>query len=412
MTKELCWQDDGRERIALLAAFFLAITPWHLHFSRIAFEMSPYVCMTLLGLWPFLRMQRAQHPTPWLSLAVIGFGLALYAYFTARIFIPALGLFLLGSHYPFFLQHRKATLLAAGLLGLLVLPLLAFQLSPAGWARFAQVSIFAAPPEGQTVWQHIWTNYWSHASLAFLFTRGDTGMPGQPVTRHSVPGFGELLLVQLPPVVIGLAAAPRRPKRYAALLLFWLLVYPTGSMLTTATSAQATRSIIGVIPFSILSALGLNTISHCLPRRRQRVGWLGLAFFVTLNHVAYLDAFFIRYPQQSADFLGWQYGMKALAQTCQDHTEADACFLSYSFNAPETLLRFFQTQLSACPQCQIMDPSLPIDAAPRCLFLLSQDDIIDITDLNPQWTFSTDSTIPFPNGQPAFFVGRWRKLSP
>ena len=43
------------KRIALFSAFFLAISPWHIHFSRGAWEVNVATFFITLGLWLFLK---------------------------------------------------------------------------------------------------------------------------------------------------------------------------------------------------------------------------------------------------------------------------------------------------------------------------------------------------------------------
>src|SRR5262249_31468956 len=192
-----------------------------------------------------------------LPLSIALFALALYSYFPARLFIPLFALSLCCVYFRFFLRHKRETLLSAVALIMLLIPFVENLFAPGGFARWQQVSIFAHAPEGEPIWQHIATNYLSHFSLGFLFTLGDSGMPGQAVLRHSVRGMGELYLLQLPLVLLGLYTVVRGRSREGLVLLLWLLLYPVGSMFTTDANAQATRSIIGVVPWQILSAVGL-----------------------------------------------------------------------------------------------------------------------------------------------------------
>src|SRR3990167_1153704 len=72
------------------SAFFLAISPWHLQFSRVAFETNSAIFWSVLGTWAFLRGLRSQKikMTCWMSLAALAFGANLFMYHNARVFIP------------------------------------------------------------------------------------------------------------------------------------------------------------------------------------------------------------------------------------------------------------------------------------------------------------------------------------
>src|SRR3989344_8659431 len=43
------------KKIAYFAAFFLSISPWHLQFSRVAFETNSAVFFSVLGTWALLK---------------------------------------------------------------------------------------------------------------------------------------------------------------------------------------------------------------------------------------------------------------------------------------------------------------------------------------------------------------------
>jgi len=76
--------------IAFLSSLFLAISPWHLQFSRVAFETNSAIFWSVLGTWAFLKGIRAKglRITAWMSLTAIAFGVNLFMYHNARVFIP------------------------------------------------------------------------------------------------------------------------------------------------------------------------------------------------------------------------------------------------------------------------------------------------------------------------------------
>ena len=104
----------------LLALFVLAVNPWHIMLSRWALESNLLPFFLLLGIW-FLVLSRER---PWfLSISVGMFGISLYAYGTAFIFLPS---FLVMSFA--LLVKRKALrwrpfLLAAVLFLVIALPI-------------------------------------------------------------------------------------------------------------------------------------------------------------------------------------------------------------------------------------------------------------------------------------------------
>lgn len=56
-------------KIALLSMFFLSVSPWHLQFSRVAFEANVAVFFLVAGVWAFLKWVRQNGQ--WLAISAI-----------------------------------------------------------------------------------------------------------------------------------------------------------------------------------------------------------------------------------------------------------------------------------------------------------------------------------------------------
>src|SRR3990172_2400611 len=68
--------------LALIASLILAISPWHIHFSRGGWEVNISTFFMVLGLWLFLK---GLNNIVFLFLSSLVFVLSLYAYHSARI---------------------------------------------------------------------------------------------------------------------------------------------------------------------------------------------------------------------------------------------------------------------------------------------------------------------------------------
>jgi len=133
-------------RLSLLTAFLLAISPWHLHFSRGAWEVNVALFFLTLGLYAFFK---ALNSPRFYILSALSFVASLYTYHSIRIIAPLLLLVLVILHHKQLLTQLKNSasrgfLLVAFILGLfLTLPLASQMLSKEGQSRFSGVSIFA-----------------------------------------------------------------------------------------------------------------------------------------------------------------------------------------------------------------------------------------------------------------------------
>jgi 4-amino-4-deoxy-L-arabinose transferase-like glycosyltransferase len=73
------------EKLSLFSALLLAVAPWHIHYSRAAFEATLLLTLVLGGTIAFLKSK-------WLA-AVLLFAFSFYAYNTANIFLISYFLF-------------------------------------------------------------------------------------------------------------------------------------------------------------------------------------------------------------------------------------------------------------------------------------------------------------------------------
>lgn len=409
LTRELFFHRPDRNRIALFCAWLLAISPWHAHLSRSTSEGQFYVLMTVAGTAGILKTLRRQHAYRlWFTVGVICFSLIPYSYFPGRIFIPAfctlLGILVLGAF-----GRTTVRLLPGIAIGLLLLlPFFRLMQTPAGWARFEAVSIFASEEKGQIA-SHIFHNYLSHFSVDFLFAKGDAGMPGQSITRLSVPGIGELYWFQAVLLLLGIVALLRWGKRSSFLILaFWIVLYPTGNMFTQDTSAQAMRSIIGVIPLTIISAAALMYRSAV--QKTIAYGGVILVLVASIGEIGrFTSTYFIGYPLVAADYWGWQYGFRQIVEHfVREEPLYDELLVTHRFNSGDVLLKFYSVILP-CGKCLVMTNPIAIDPAKRQLFALRIPDIDEAAVLYPDLRFQEQSHISLPNGQPEFFIGEFSR---
>lgn len=400
LVREIFKKHDKRNILAILAMYLLAVSPWAIHFSRVSLEgLMAFVFYMTLGLFLF---QKSQSSPKFLPFSLASFALALYCYFPARIFVPLYGIGLFFIYIRFFLTHKKVFFISLIVLAILLVPFIQNILSPNGLARWKQVNIFTNSQKDETVQSHIIHNYLLHFSPKFLFQEGDIGMSGQSVSRHSVRGLGELYLFQFPLIFLGLFWLFKINRKAFFAILLWLILYPTGSMFTTDTNPQATRSIIGVIPFQVLSAAGIYYLLLIFNKLHKFVNYLytiSVVFIILLSFFYYISLYFIKYPDYSSDYWGWQYGPREIVgYFMENKTKYDDFIMSSDFNAPEIFLKFYAP--NNCTSCRIGLPDNSYQPSRRQIFAVTQDYI----NSHSNFTFKPVKTIHYPNGSIAFVL--------
>ena len=223
--------------IGLIASFLLAISPWHIQFSRIAFEANVGVT---INIWAMIFFLKGLKNGKILPLSAFLFGLGFYAYHSERIFLPLVLLILAWSYHQELWQARKAVIVA-GIVGLLTV-------APLGGVFFNQNTLMrlrgtssladqtgilarsvwkleedqkAGNPWGvifdnrRLVWVKTLLNgYLSHYSFRWLFVAGDN-------PRHHAPDMGLLYLVELPFLLWGMYGVARGGGKAARILFGW-----------------------------------------------------------------------------------------------------------------------------------------------------------------------------------------------
>ncbi|MCJ7805557.1 phospholipid carrier-dependent glycosyltransferase [Patescibacteria group bacterium] len=355
--------DD--ERLALASSFFLAISPWHLQFSRGGWEVNTATFLIVLGVWLFLKGLK-NSTTKWVilyfALSVIAFALSLYAYHAARIVAPLLGLGLVIIYRKvlFKKQNIKFLILNSLFLILLLVPLAKDLTGTAVLSRIAGVGLFADPgplsrineQRGEhgdftslvaKVYHNKAVNYglaflgnWAkHFDGEFLFMTGDS------VQRNKVPETGQMYLFDILFLAAGLMAVVKNSKGWGVVLL-WLIIAPLASALTFQ-SPSALRAQNMVIPLVIISSFGLITILDWLKRQRKSllaIGHWSLIIVIAWSLTRYLHMYYVHiakeYPFSS------QYGVKELVSYVEaNQFKYQKVFITDRYDQPYILFLFY-----------------------------------------------------------------------
>lgn len=299
----------GDTASALFAAFFMAIIPWHIHYSRVGWEAASFLPFLLLSVYLFIYGINRERKI--VLIASFGmFALTFYTYAMAQLYSPLLLSCLLVIHRRYFLRERRV--LMTGLIVFLILTapcIWVLVTAPIHIKRASMIFTFAYGIDSESL-SVFGTNYIKHLSPDFLFTRGD------PNLRHG-GGTGVIYWVMLPFLAAGIAysaiTAGRRNVFY--FLLFWLAVFPLAAALTNDGVPHATRSLAGAPVFCLLSGRGVSGLVRTAAARAGRtfVSYILYAAVVIISLVplyGFSKMYFGSYPIKSAP--DWEYGRKKL----------------------------------------------------------------------------------------------------
>ncbi len=289
---------------------------------------------------------------------------------------------------------------------LLALPLMQSVLYGNGLDRVKAVSVTTLKMPWSMQASHVVSAYFNHLSLTFLFMSGDIDFPGQFITRHSIRDLGQLYLIQLPFILIGLLCTLRKwrsPNQLAVITL--LLLYPLPGALTANINPYATRSIVGILPLQILTAIGfVGTVTYMRQKSRTLTIIIGsvIAASVAVSSLSFFQAW-QRYPLYAADFWGWQYGARETMTYFLTHNNRyDELYLTDAFNSPNSFISFYDPENQCGGKCRIGRFNR-FDESKKQLFAVSPNDREELEKQSIK--MNVLHVVQYPNTQPAFYIG-------
>jgi 4-amino-4-deoxy-L-arabinose transferase-like glycosyltransferase len=345
-----------------LAAFILSISPWHLHFSRGAWEVN---IATFFMIFSIIYLHKSFENTKNLYIFSFAAVLSLYTYHSARIITPLLivsfSLIFFGEVKSFFQKKNLKITISAFLLTVIFsLPIVFQMLSVEGQSRFSGVSIFA---DSGPVWQatnfriehkndnlpvklihnkyfsysmRFLQNYLSHYSFDFQFIDGDV------IARSRVPEVGQNLLVFFPFFAMGILYLIKLNSLGGKFVLSWFLIAPIPAALTYQ-SPHALRAENMAIPLAVIVALGLVwfiNFLHIYIKRFAPFVVVLVSFTIIYSFSRYLHMYYVHYPKELP--FAWQYGFDQIAEyTKENYNQYDKIIISDRYDQPYILIAFF-----------------------------------------------------------------------
>lgn len=416
--------------LGFYSTIVLSLSPWHIHFSRGAWESSTALSLTIIAIYLFYSYILNHKSTIFLYLSVLFFCLSLYTYHSARLITPLIILFLFTQNFKTLTNSKylKNTIIGIVLAIVLVTPVTLSFLNSGGTARFGGVGITADQGplwranellnhHGQpiTIVNRIMHNkrvlyllswlekYSSHFTADFLFINGDE------VARSKSVEIGQFYLIELPLFILGFFSLIKsKIKLLSRFSLFLLFVSPLASSLTFQ-APSALRALSMVIPVSIFTGYGLYKTVLFLNRKSYIL--FIVAYLYSLAY--YLNSYFILYPKMYP--LAWQYSFdQAIPLVEANKNNYKHVYFTNKYDQPYILYLFYSqyNPQKLHPQIQLTPPDQfgfsTVAKIDNITFYIP--DFYEIPDNSIIIASNEDiKTIPntvinFPNGQEAFRI--------
>lgn len=357
ITKELF----KKEKIAYYAAFFLAISPWHLQFTKAGADVGVGTFFTLLGIYGFIKGSKGLKFG--YLLTAIGFAGSIYSYFAERLFVPLLILALLINFRKEIAKTKKNFILAI-LAGLLLLtPIVPSLVSSGHEEKILKTTIFGYVRTEEyinkikkednsnilyflyhtSIFENSWgalNHYLNHFSPSFLFMEGVKADP-----RQFIVNMGMLYLYDLPLILIGLFYMIKRKEKNRKLIIYWLLLAPIPAAITKDLFS-ARRSFNMVYPLLILSAYGFDILLVWMKKLSSNLRYMlyffGFAIFCYLFSFYLLSYYVLTPPQGYAGPAGWHCGYKELVSYVNKIKEDRKVVVDTTYQGPYIFFLFYE----------------------------------------------------------------------
>lgn len=353
------------KKLALISALFLAISPWHLHFSRGGWEVNTATFFVLTGLLFFFKsINETSFRKRIIKLAVSSIFLvaSLYTYHAARAIVPLLGLSVLAIYRKSIFGNIKPYLIFVALTFVLLVPLAKDFMSSGTLSRVAGVGLFADPGPinrineqrgeygnvnniaGKLLHNKVVNyglafadNWASHFHGEFLFMSGDS------IERNKVPETGEMYLFDIIFLGVGFMFLSGKFNNSWKFIISWLVISPIASALTFQ-SPNALRAQSMVIPLTIISAFGLTKIIEWLGGLKIKwlkvLGMIFIGVLIVWSFLRYINMYYMHmskiYPYSS------QYGVQELVSyVSENQSNYKDIFITGRYDQPYILFLFY-----------------------------------------------------------------------
>lgn len=328
------------EKLALVTAFIIAISPWDIVQSRSGSEPIVALFFSLLS-WNLFSDWIKKKKLSLFTFSLVSGLLAVFTYNSSRVFLPLFQFVLIWfffyseKHKKIFkntcaLESKKQKIIAIiGAFIFLFISLGAVFQSSESSMRFNEVSIFGKESTSEqdfaafyireginkipliasrafhnkvfALLETILFNYSQYFGISFLFFSG--GFP----RRYMIPNSGLLLQIALPFLIIGLMRSRFSKKRFL-LILAWVVLAPIAGAITIEDIPHVKRVMYLFMPLHILTGIGLIHVFNSLKKKYLKIMFSFLILFGLIWSTTYFaNQYLIHSKYETVNYRSYGY---------------------------------------------------------------------------------------------------------
>lgn len=313
---ELMSRHKSTHLYALASAFFFAISPWHINFSRQLFESNGALFFITLATYILLKSRKNIQI---LFLSSFLFGISVYFYYSVRLVIPFIVLVYFLVNKKQLLANKTIVVISAIIFFISIFPVFRLMFSKEGLERVNIVSLVNDPnyykwkdifiqryAKNQTVLNKIFfnqktalvmtavDNYWKNISPLHVFSSGtDT--------------YGLQHPFEIPFIFIGILFFMTYPNPFKWILIAWFAAAFLPGALST-NQPNALRTLLASPFLSICSGIGAVELFFSVEKsKRVRFGIVPFFLLLTFFFYAFYQSYFIVNPTRNSLAFGDGY---------------------------------------------------------------------------------------------------------
>ncbi len=373
--------------IPFIVMFLLAVSPWHLMYSRVAFEPNIALTFIVLGMWMLIKgfnsmtttfLFKIKQVSIKLPLDIIyflcsgiSFAISLYIYHSPKIFVPLISLIVIILYgkqlFITFYKNKLWTILVIVILGLLLFPIIRENLLGAGAKRSGSLIFFNSDGDLRSLdiflLKDLLTNIGKHLSPLFFIRGNNINL------RNSLLHFGLMTKITYLSFLVGVGSylyslikskfVNKFRLKLFVLLIAWFGIGLIPGILGWVSESPHPLRTLNVLPVVLIFAgIGFVHLIKWLQfwfvklldkykfDLRFDVLYLVIGLLSVLwvvDYVKYLHEYYIEAPIYSAK--DWQYGYKQAVILAQKYeNDVDQVVISNTYGQAYIFTYFYQNR--------------------------------------------------------------------
>lgn len=338
--------------LALWGMFISAVLPWLVLFSRIALEANLALFLTLAAFYSLILSQRKKI---FLSYSAFLLGLSTFSYNSSRILV--LPFLLLAAAFFVRSTVKKKELFAVLAVLTVFISVALFQaFTVDSGTRYRWITILDEgaitkinqlrglshyPPLLNQLLYNKATyfvvtaskNYISYFNPNFLFLNGG------PNYQFSVPGTGQMYLVLLPLILLGIWQIIKQKKKWQLFVLGWLLIAPIPGAITR-DAPHPLRTIFLAIPLLFIAVIGMKWGKEFLIPKVFRFLEVLTILVLLISTYSFWQNYTGSYRKEFS--WSWQYGYKQAIDFVRTYqADYDGVIFTKQYGEPHEFVLFY-----------------------------------------------------------------------